>query len=74
MADIKQAAKWMSEGKRVTNPRLDESISLGIIQGSRSRNEDVPIAVFTDRFQAIDKRLAFFDPKDLLAEDWEVAS
>lgn len=67
MADIKQAAKWIDEGRQVRRPFLMPEISLG-----SSRGPTRYIAVFTHGKRAHDFRLAPFNTEDLLADDWEV--
>jgi hypothetical protein len=70
MADIKQAAKWMQEGKAVRRPLLDSSISLAQKLGTA---EFVWIQVLENSERARDKRCAAFHVDDLLADDWEIA-
>jgi hypothetical protein len=62
MSDIKQAAKWMQEGKRV------ESFSARRSSGIYAREQDGEF--FTMR-TGIRVRLTM---DDLLADDWEIAS
>ena len=59
MADIKQAAKWMQEGKKVTggNALHPLILSCGEIYFDTGK-EQLPYSV---------------DNEDLLAEDWEIA-
>ena len=65
MADIKQAAKWISEGRRVTRKgwacpsilRLRLKSRAGIVWEQPNRNT----------------RMADLDVNDLLADDWEIA-
>lgn len=64
MADIKQAAKWMQEGKRVKRPAW---IPDGI------KCEDPLENQFSSIVWADDGMLVDMSPKDLLAEDWEIA-
>lgn len=59
MADIKQAAKWMDEGKRVKRPDSEDD---GVYAASNCKfvlrnGQDV----------------AWLQTTDLLADDWEVA-
>jgi hypothetical protein len=67
MSDIKQAAKWMQEGKRVRRPRLDRTISIGKIEGW--------IRVYVRGVvRPLDmQESAPFGIEDLIAEDWEIA-
>lgn len=67
MADIKQAAQWMNEGKRVRLPRLSQEVSLGI------KGQGRWIQVYDSgklRYRQPDAPLS---TEDLLAEDWELA-
>ena len=63
MADIKQAAKWLREGKTVR--RTANNYELYAHNG---REDSI---VFHERNQAVDT--AVFLIGDLLAEDWEIA-
>ena len=58
MADIKQAAKWMDEGKKVTRKGCSWAFHRGIEGEIAVSRNSTPI-VFTE---------------DLLAEDWKIAS
>jgi hypothetical protein len=62
MADIKQAAKWLDEGKDVCRPvwRLGHGV----------RQDKFGLLVTTHFITPINTT---FSTKDLLAEDWEVA-
>lgn len=66
MADIKQAAKWMREGKRTT--RKGKSWVIGIVEGDRKEW----FRIFWDGRPEPDH--APFDPEDLLADDWKIAN
>lgn len=68
MADIKQAAKWMQEGKQVRRPDCDGTISCGEAQGPNRF-----IAVFENGKRSRDFRLVPFNCEDLLADDWEIS-
>ena len=72
MADIKQAAKWMQDGKRVKRPHNARDISVGI-----TPNENmVPlglVVVFVGGVQRPNQDSAPFCVKDLLADDWQLA-
>lgn len=70
MADIKQAAKWMQEGKLVRRPWLAGHITLGIPKGKMGPDW---ILVYEEGLRARDRRTASFDANDLLADDWEIA-
>jgi hypothetical protein len=72
MADIKQAAKWMQEGKRVRQPNCHPSIALGITPNEDMAPEGL-IVVFVRGVQREEQDSAPFTWKSLLAEDWEVA-
>lgn len=67
MADIKQAAEWIKEGKRVTRPFLDPSISMGVSR------EGSYIRVFVNGNLRAGQDSAPMFPDDLLADDWELA-
>ena len=60
MADIKQAAKWMNEGRPVRRPQSEDD---GIYEASS-------IGHFVER-NTEDK--AWLTTEDLLADDWEIA-
>lgn len=65
MADIKQAAVWMQEGKSVTRLNVPWSFSI----------EDAPdlrACVKIDQDEDGDDD-AWFSIEDLLANDWEIA-
>lgn len=76
MADIKQAAKWMQEGKRVRRNHPTW-------KGKATGFEDVPQAhkKFTTFIECDDKKRIFGDAgvpislmiDSLLADDWEIA-
>ena len=66
MEDIKQAAKWMQEGKRVI--RKSER-SLGCIY--RMRESDHFLEMLTFSKEWVEKSI--FRIEDLLADDWEMA-
>ena len=59
MADIKQAAKWMDEGKRVRRPDWFGNLSC-YTQGKR--------IIYSNK-----ERYEMYIP-DLLADDWELAT
>lgn len=74
MADIKQAAKWMNEGKRVRRPSKARDISIGR-QSMRDKGFLAQlIVVFVNGAQRIGQDCAPFPTEDLLADDWEIAS
>jgi hypothetical protein len=61
MADIRQAAKWMREGKRVRRPSHKyECYTLA--------TDDYAVIMHLAKFDA-----AVFVLGDLLADDWEIA-
>lgn len=60
MADIKQAAKWLEEGKRVGRPHELPALSVG------KGNMD-------DGLEYDDGSPAIFCAQDFLADDWEIA-
>jgi hypothetical protein len=64
MADIKQAAEWMQEGKRVRRP--------GWIKDG-FKCED-PLNSFSSIVWADDNAIADIGCVDLLADDWEIAT
>ena len=68
MADIKQAAKWMQEGKRVRRPQLHPPISMGIVANGVPR---IYVRGVVRPTSVQDS--APFDVEDFLAEDWEIA-
>ena len=70
MADIKQAAKWLDEGKQIRRPYLADNISLGVSSAIFSWPM---IRVFENGKVARDQRSACFTSADLLADDWELA-
>lgn len=65
MADIKQAAKWMAEGKRVTRLAFDSRE--GFLAGSEG------FVIYVDNNGRSDKWTDMLEVEDLLAEDWEIA-
>jgi hypothetical protein len=74
MADIKQAAKWMQEGKRVRLPYNHRSISVG-----KTMNDGLSpsglLVVFVngiERPQDVQECVPL-TIKELLADDWEIA-
>jgi hypothetical protein len=74
MADIKQAAKWIQEGKRVRQPHNHKNISVG-----KTRNEGLSpsglLVVFvngTERPQDVQECVPL-TIESLLSEDWEIA-
>jgi hypothetical protein len=70
MADIKHAAQWMAEGKKVRRPYLDGGISMGTRENFMA---PLWILVFHDGAMGRGRRTAAFDVLDLLADDWEIA-
>jgi hypothetical protein len=74
MADIKQAAKWIEEGKRVRQPHNHRSISIG-----KTMNEGLcPSGLLVVFVNGIERpqdaqECAPFTTERLLAEDWEIA-
>ena len=64
MADIKQAAKWMQEGKRVRRKGwLEEELYLYLPEGDDEAWAEHPSYHYT----------ADYTMQDLLADDWEIA-
>ena len=62
MSDIKQAAKWLAEGKTVKRYSWGDSpVRLHVCNPWEKVHDDLD-------------RLADFTALDLLAEDWEIAS
>ena len=59
MADIVQAAKWLSRGKKVKRPWRDPPYII------HAWNLDGPLMAGED--------IAEFSLEDLLADDWEIA-
>ena len=74
MADIKQAAKWMQEGKRVRQPHNHKSISVGktLNEGLSPRGLLVVFVIGTERPQDI-QEYAPLTIESLLADNWEIA-
>lgn len=70
MADIKQAAEWLREGKLVRRPYLDKHFSL---EASQSTFFPRWIMVCEGGHFTADKRHAPFTVEDFLADDWEIA-
>ena len=73
MADIKQAAKWMDEGKRVRSPHLSREISIGRPSIKDDCFLDQVIVVFVNGIQRTAQDCAPITTDDLLADDWEIA-
>ena len=70
MADIKQAAKWMQEGKIVIRPHnvgIDERYFA--INGDGDSNPESCFVRFCDSREDVN-----FTVGDLLADDWEIAN
>ena len=64
MADIRQAAKWMQEGKRVTRPGYGGHFSKSLCDFVKYRATDsLDFFPYTD----------MLDIESLLADDWEIA-
>lgn len=63
MADIKQAAKWMQEGKRVRRPSWPRYEYL------EANGDDRPV-MYWRRFKESARVPCL---RDLLADDWEIA-
>ena len=70
MADIKQAAKWMDEGKRVRRPYLAKSLSLG---NEITFKQWIVVYIGKRVRRSHGNTEAPFSTDDLLADDWEVA-
>jgi len=72
MADIKQAAKWMLEGKQVRrmNPfsSRENQFSVGVL-GPKSNFREKGGVVVADA----PHRVPVFSVEALLADDWEIA-
>lgn len=71
MADIKQAAKWIDEGKRVRQPHNHRSISVG-----KTRNKGLKFLVVFVNGEERPKDVQECVPLtvgELLADDWEIA-
>ena len=64
MADIKQAAKWMLEGKRVTRPSVCDKGSFF--------SADIKKFIHYDS-SSLGRVPDALEPSDLLADDWELA-
>ena len=65
MADIKQAAKWLKEGKRVRRPDFGQGYSQGIDSCGYLRP-------YNPQGKIVNNKRSL-DPDDLLADDWEIA-
>ena len=70
MADIKQAAKWMQEGKKVKrqNPHSGEPLPSGYRDGDAFKLDKEGFIICTCH----KRRVPFFTTA-LLADDWEIA-
>jgi hypothetical protein len=64
MSDIKQAAKWMQEGKRVHHKG---SLAVAFI------NENEVVKAIIVVHPVIQEHCYVFTCADLLADDWEIA-
>ena len=74
MADIKQAAKWLKEGRRVRRPINSHSISLGL-EANEGISPDGLLVVFVNCLQR-DREVQEYAPitvEQILADDWEIA-
>jgi len=74
MADIRQAAKWMKEGKRVRQPHNHHTISVGktLNEGLSPSGLLVVFVEGVERPQEI-QECAPLTIESLLSEDWEIA-
>jgi len=83
MADIKQAAKWLQEGKRVCRPEehmhadffwMNIRKQWVAIQDAQLQNPDDSDDGDEYPFSKYHTGFAIFTAEDLLADDWEIAN
>jgi hypothetical protein len=71
MADIKQAAKWLQEGKNVRRSSWTEYEWTGMLDGDDEDDPEARVALFY--CETGQELVSAMFASDLLAEDWEIA-